>query len=43
VGVYIPEHLSKEDKELVEKLRMNNNVGPKADTDKKSFFHTLFG
>lgn len=43
VGVYIPEHLSKEDKELVEKLRKNNNVGPSDKTDKKSFFRTLFG
>ena len=43
VGVYIPEHLSKEDKELVEQLRTNNNVGPSANTDKKSFFRTLFG
>ncbi len=43
VGVYIPEHLSKEDKELVEKLRKNNNVAPDSHTDKKSFFRTLFG
>ena len=43
VGVYIPEYLSKEDKELVEKLRQNNNVGPSDKTDKKSFFRTLFG
>lgn len=43
VGVYIPEHLSKEDKELVEQLRKNNNVGPSDKTDKKSFFRTLFG
>ena len=42
VGVYIPEHLSKEDKELVEKLRKSEHVAP-GNTDKKSFFRTLFG
>ena len=44
VGVYIPEHLSKEERELVEKLRQSDGISPdKSSSDKKSFFHTLFG
>lgn len=42
VGVYIPEHLNREEKELIEKLKTSGNIAPGA-SDKKNFFRNLFG
>ena len=42
VGVYIPEHLSKDEKKLVEQLQNSPNIAPGA-ADKKNFFQHLFG
>ncbi len=42
VGVYIPEHLNKEEKELIEKLQTSENIAP-GSSDKKNFFKNLFG
>ena len=41
VGVYIPEHLSKEEKEMMEKFAQSDNSRPGA-SDKKNFFKNLF-
>ncbi len=41
VGVYIPEHLNKEEKELIEKLKTSDNIAP-GSSDKKNFFKNLF-
>lgn len=42
VGVYIPEHLNKEEKALIEKLQDSENIRP-GSADKKNFFRNLFG
>ncbi len=42
VGVYIPEHLSKDEKALIEKLKDSPNIAP-GGSDKKNFFKNLFG
>ena len=42
VGVYVPEHLNKEEKALIEKLQNSDNIRP-GSSDKKNFFHNLFG
>ncbi|MCR5050880.1 MAG: molecular chaperone DnaJ [Paludibacteraceae bacterium] len=42
VGVYIPEHLNKDEKKLVEQLQDSPNIAPGA-SDKKNFFSNLFG
>lgn len=42
VGVYIPEHLNKEERELIEKLQTSENIAP-GSSDKKNFFKNLFG
>lgn len=41
VGVYIPEHLDKKEKELIEKLQDSPNIAP-GQSDKKNFFQNLF-
>lgn len=41
VGVYIPEHLDRKEKELIEKLQDSPNIAPGA-ADKKNFFRNLF-
>ena len=41
IGVYIPEHLSKDDKKLMEQLAKSENIRPGA-SDKKNFFKNLF-
>lgn len=41
VGVYIPEHLNKEEKEMMEKFAQSENSRPGA-ADKKNFFKNLF-
>ncbi len=41
VGVYIPEHLNKEEKQMMEKLAESENVRPGA-SDTKNFFKNLF-
>ena len=42
VGVYIPEHLDKEERKLIEKLQDSPNIVP-GSADKKNFFRNLFG
>ena len=42
VGVYIPEHLNKDEKALIEKLQESPNIVP-GSADKKNFFRNLFG
>ncbi len=42
VGVYIPEHLSKDEKKLIEQLQTSPNIEP-GGKEKKSFFQNLFG
>ena len=42
VGVYIPEHLNKEEKKMIEQLQKSENVRP-GSSDKKNFFKNLFG
>ena len=42
VGVYIPEHLDKDERKLIEKLQDSPNIVP-GSGEKKSFFHNLFG
>jgi len=42
VGVYIPEHLSKDERKLIEQLQNSPNIAPGAG-QKKSFFQNLFG
>ena len=42
VGVYIPEHLSSEERKQIEKLKDSPNIVPGAG-QKKSFFQNLFG
>ena len=37
IGVYVPRNLSKEEKEMIEKMRESENMKPKAD-EKESFF-----
>ncbi len=41
IGVYIPEHLNKEEKKMMEKLAESENVRPGA-SDTKNFFKNLF-
>lgn len=42
VGVYIPEHLNKDEKKMIEQLQKSENVRP-GSSDKKNFFKNLFG
>lgn len=42
VGVYIPEHLTKDERKLIEKLQDSPNIAPNSN-NKKSFFQSLFG
>lgn len=42
VGVYIPEHLSRDEKKMIEQLKVSDNVKP-GSSDKKNFFKNLFG
>lgn len=42
VGVYIPEHLDKKEKHLIEQLQDSPNIAP-GGADKKNFFKNLFG
>ncbi len=42
VGVYIPEHLSRDEKKLMEQLAVSDNVKPTS-SDRKNFFRNLFG
>ena len=42
VGVYIPEHLNKDERKLIEQLQNSPNIAP-GSGDKKSFFQNLFG
>ena len=42
VGVYVPEHLSSEERKQIEKLKDSPNIVPGAG-QKKSFFQNLFG
>lgn len=41
IGVYIPERLSKDEKQLIEKLQNSPNIVP-GNADKKNFFRNLF-
>ena len=41
VGVYIPEHLSRDEKKMIEQLKTSENVKP-GSSDKKNFFKNLF-
>lgn len=41
VGVYIPEHLDKDEKKMIEKLQQSPNIVP-GSGDKKNFFKNLF-
>jgi len=42
VGVYIPEHLNKDEKAMIEQLQNSENVRP-GSSEKKNFFKNLFG
>lgn len=42
IGVYIPEHLSKDEKKWMEEFQNSSNAAP-SHSDKKSFFKNLFG
>ena len=42
VGVYIPERLSKDERQLIEQLKDSPNIAP-GSADKKNFFQNLFG
>ena len=42
VGVYIPEHLNKDERKLIEQLQGSPNIAP-GSADKKNFFRNLFG
>ena len=42
VGVYIPEHLDKDERKLIEQLQNSKNIAP-GSADKKNFFRNLFG
>ena len=42
VGVYIPEHLNKDERKLIEQLQDSPNIAP-GSGEKKSFFRNLFG
>lgn len=42
VGVYIPEHLNKDEKKMIEQLKKSENIRPSSG-EKKSFFKNLFG
>lgn len=42
VNVYIPEHLSRDEKKLMEQLSASENVKPSS-SDRKNFFSNLFG
>lgn len=42
VGVYIPEHLNRDEKKMIEQLKTSENVKP-GSSDKKNFFKNLFG
>jgi molecular chaperone DnaJ len=42
VGVYIPEHLTRDERKLIEKLQDSPNIAPNSN-NKKSFFQNLFG
>lgn len=41
IGVYIPEHLSSDEKKMMEKLAQSDNIRPGA-SDKRNFFQNLF-
>ena len=41
VGVYIPEHLNKDEKKMIEQLKKSENIRPSSG-EKKSFFKNLF-
>ncbi len=41
IGVYIPEHLSKDEKQLMSQLAQSDNIKP-GSSDKKNFFRNLF-
>ena len=41
VGVYVPEHLDKDERKLIEQLRDSKNIAP-GSADKKNFFRNLF-
>ena len=43
VNVYIPEHLSRDEKKVMEQLAASDNIKPSSSTDRKSFFSNLFG
>ena len=42
VGVYVPEHLSRDEQRLIEQLKDSPNIAPGA-SDRKNFFKNLFG
>ena len=42
VGVYIPEHLSRDEKKAMAELAKSDNVKP-GNSDKRNFLHNLFG
>ena len=42
VGVYIPERLSKDERQLIEQLKDSPNIAP-GSADKNNFFQNLFG
>ncbi len=42
VGVYIPEHLNRDEKKMIEQLKTSENVKP-GSSDRKNFFKNLFG
>ena len=42
VGVYIPEHLDKNERELIAQLQKSPNIVP-GSADKKNFFKNIFG
>lgn len=42
VGVYIPERLNKDERQLIEQLQNSPNIAP-GSADKKNFFRNLFG
>lgn len=42
VGVYIPEHLNKEEMAMIDKMKNSDNVRP-GGADKKNFFKNFFG
>jgi molecular chaperone DnaJ len=43
VGVYIPEHLNRDEKKVFEQLKDSENIRPGSSNDIKNFFKNLFG